>query len=148
MRPATINAKTDMFKLTASTKDSNIYVITLVDGVTGEAVRDYLTGMIGSSGIDADASVDATEANIVFSNIPYGYYLVTSTLNDGGLVTVTNATPNATVIDKNQVPGNGSKAAEDETVEIGETTEFEIQFTRSEERRVGKECRSRWSPYH
>ena len=22
------------------------------------------------------------------------------------------------------------------------------QFPRSEERRVGKECRSRWSPYH
>ena len=24
----------------------------------------------------------------------------------------------------------------------------EPQLTRSEERRVGKECRSRWSPYH
>ena len=24
----------------------------------------------------------------------------------------------------------------------------EIQAMRSEERRVGKECRSRWSPYH
>ena len=24
----------------------------------------------------------------------------------------------------------------------------EVFFTRSEERRVGKECRSRWSPYH
>ena len=24
----------------------------------------------------------------------------------------------------------------------------ELLFTRSEERRVGKECRSRWSPYH
>ena len=24
----------------------------------------------------------------------------------------------------------------------------EIPFWRSEERRVGKECRSRWSPYH
>ena len=24
----------------------------------------------------------------------------------------------------------------------------EITATRSEERRVGKECRSRWSPYH
>jgi len=23
-----------------------------------------------------------------------------------------------------------------------------LPFTRSEERRVGKECRSRWSPYH
>ena len=25
---------------------------------------------------------------------------------------------------------------------------FFKQFVRSEERRVGKECRSRWSPYH
>ena len=24
----------------------------------------------------------------------------------------------------------------------------DITFSRSEERRVGKECRSRWSPYH
>ena len=24
----------------------------------------------------------------------------------------------------------------------------ELELTRSEERRVGKECRSRWSPYH
>ena len=27
-------------------------------------------------------------------------------------------------------------------------TEKTPSFTRSEERRVGKECRSRWSPYH
>ena len=27
-------------------------------------------------------------------------------------------------------------------------TDIEMQITRSEERRVGKECRSRWSPYH
>ena len=26
--------------------------------------------------------------------------------------------------------------------------EFVTPLTRSEERRVGKECRSRWSPYH
>ena len=25
---------------------------------------------------------------------------------------------------------------------------YEIRWDRSEERRVGKECRSRWSPYH
>ena len=25
---------------------------------------------------------------------------------------------------------------------------IENEFARSEERRVGKECRSRWSPYH
>ena len=35
---------------------------------------------------------------------------------------------------------------------IASNTEKEVReesgFTRSEERRVGKECRSRWSPYH
>ena len=30
----------------------------------------------------------------------------------------------------------------------GEVVMAEIPLTRSEERRVGKECRSRWSPYH
>ena len=30
----------------------------------------------------------------------------------------------------------------------GLPTEFLSGFLRSEERRVGKECRSRWSPYH
>ena len=29
-----------------------------------------------------------------------------------------------------------------------EPTNGDIAITRSEERRVGKECRSRWSPYH
>ena len=30
----------------------------------------------------------------------------------------------------------------------GETIDELMQNMRSEERRVGKECRSRWSPYH
>ena len=29
-----------------------------------------------------------------------------------------------------------------------ENFQFNSNFIRSEERRVGKECRSRWSPYH
>ena len=29
-----------------------------------------------------------------------------------------------------------------------EKGESDLTITRSEERRVGKECRSRWSPYH
>ena len=36
-----------------------------------------------------------------------------------------------------------SKASEPEVV-----MQEDIFFDRSEERRVGKECRSRWSPYH
>ena len=32
--------------------------------------------------------------------------------------------------------------------EIGRLREIAFRAARSEERRVGKECRSRWSPYH
>ena len=38
--------------------------------------------------------------------------------------------------------------------DVGENSVFDLRkiidiiLTRSEERRVGKECRSRWSPYH
>ena len=35
-----------------------------------------------------------------------------------------------------------------ESGETGLIREESIELTRSEERRVGKECRSRWSPYH
>ena len=34
------------------------------------------------------------------------------------------------------------------SVEVKKVTIKDITLCRSEERRVGKECRSRWSPYH
>ena len=40
----------------------------------------------------------------------------------------------------------GSAAAESVSGEV--TYDGASSFQRSEERRVGKECRSRWSPYH
>ena len=36
----------------------------------------------------------------------------------------------------------------DITINLSDTISRHLIFTRSEERRVGKECRSRWSPYH
>ncbi len=45
--------------------------------------------------------------------------------------------------------GVGKDDQTDETVFLVETGALaELIFPRSEERRVGKECRSRWSPYH
>ena len=47
---------------------------------------------------------------------------------------------------------NGVVQTEKEITENGETKKVLVSepksLTRSEERRVGKECRSRWSPYH
>ena len=37
---------------------------------------------------------------------------------------------------------------EDEDIAVYEAEDGSSAIERSEERRVGKECRSRWSPYH
>ena len=39
-------------------------------------------------------------------------------------------------------------AAIDIILKLRRRWEREVSLDRSEERRVGKECRSRWSPYH
>ena len=44
----------------------------------------------------------------------------------------------------NHAPNPENKAA----MEPGQCCPFFLKAERSEERRVGKECRSRWSPYH
>ena len=38
-------------------------------------------------------------------------------------------------------------AQEIQGLSVSQATDI-LSYTRSEERRVGKECRSRWSPYH
>src|SRR5256884_2261910 len=45
-------------------------------------------------------------------------------------------------------PRPGAAADGVYVVAPGAEADFMLQFARSEERRVGKECRSRWSPYH
>src|SRR6266566_8799543 len=43
---------------------------------------------------------------------------------------------------------NSFRQIEDDRAEFRVTTAEHHRIVRSEERRVGKECRSRWSPYH
>ena len=52
-----------------------------------------------------------------------------------------------TVLKKLYVVGIGPGAYEKMTIEAAEALK-NSDVIRSEERRVGKECRSRWSPYH
>ena len=48
--------------------------------------------------------------------------------------------------EKNESEEDNEKDQTGETKKENQTDSND--FTRSEERRVGKECRSRWSPYH
>ena len=48
-----------------------------------------------------------------------------------------------------QIDGSGMLVAAPDAKPLTAVGEhFDMDMDRSEERRVGKECRSRWSPYH
>lgn len=67
---------------------------------------------------------------LVFSGLPFGYYVLTSTQDNGTNITVDSTNPNATVIDKNTtVPvKEPSKTVDDQKVNIGQTVTYTISF--------------------
>lgn len=81
-------------------------------------------------------AVTAESDTVKFENLPYGYYLITSTL--GTTVTINSTSPDVVVIDKNQKPGEDfSKLVWDEeqkkwvvnsSANIGDVVDFQVSF--------------------
>ena len=77
--------------------------VTKKEGVNDSELIKYLTEMISSGTYETAADpIKATAKQVEFKDLPYGYYLITSTL--GATVTINSNTPDAMVIDKNQEP--------------------------------------------
>ena len=85
-------------------------------------------------------SAQAEDNTLVFTNVPYGYYYIESSL--GSIITVDSTKPNVTVIDKNttnptipdpndgggkKIISNGATTSET-TAKIGDTVNFQIKF--------------------
>lgn len=64
--------------------------------------------------------------------VPYGYYVITSTINSGAAVTVDSTNPNAEVYDKNNAgvptfPTN-AKTADNDIYQLGETVTYTVKL--------------------
>ena len=112
--------------------------VTRKEGTQNSDIIGYLTDMVRSEEHDFKAVTNATAADetVVFSNLPYGYYLIDK--GNGAAVTIDSNTPNVDVIDKNQVPGTDfSKKIWDEdtkqwltnsSANIGDLVNFQVAF--------------------
>lgn len=84
--------------------NANTGSVTKKEGVNDSELITYLTELEENGTYQtAVAPVTATSDEVKFENLPYGYYLITSTL--GTTVTINSNTPDVEVIDKNQKPG-------------------------------------------
>ena len=84
--------------------NANTGSVTKKEGVNDSELINYLTELVeGGSYTAASTPVTATSDEVKFDNLPYGYYLITSSL--GATVTINSNIPDVEVIDKNQKPG-------------------------------------------
>ena len=94
------------------------------------------------------SSVTSDGSILKFTGLPYGYYYVTSTLKDGGMIMVTSVAKDAQIVDKNSkepqwTPENDGNAGgksivlddgkqvKENNVSIGETVHFRLQINTS-----------------
>lgn len=70
----------------------------------------------------ADATAVSDGTDLVFTQLPYGYYIVTTT--QGAAITVNSTNPNAVVYDKNSKEPTITKSVEDADVYIGQTVTY------------------------
>lgn len=94
------------------------------------ALKTWATSATATATEESDGSV------LNFNNLPYGYYVVTSSQGNGTNITVTSTNPNATIYDKNTTTPGGNpteggkvKEADKTNVNIGDTVTYTVTFT-------------------
>lgn len=113
------------FELTAT--GENEYSVQIKDGKTIEDIIAWADDNLDLLPDPVD-TITAGETVIIFEDLPYGYYFVTSTL--GSIVTIDSTIKDVQVIDKNQDPvwgnnGDGKVIVIDEnTVDVRNTASF------------------------
>ena len=102
----------------------------------------------------ADKKTTLADAFIMADNVLYaGVRSITDLMMMPGLINLDFADIKSIMEDKGKaIMGTGEAEGEDRAVKAAEQALanplLDDCSMRSEERRVGKECRSRWSPYH
>lgn len=109
-------------ELAAYFEDVDGYV-QFVEGADEEAAFAAMKTWAGSQTATASATSDGSA--LTFTNLPYGYYVITTT--QGAAITVDSTNPNATVYDKNTKEPSITKTANDKDVDIGQTVTYTLE---------------------
>ena len=115
----------------AATMTENVYGILLKEGRDAAAVSAWIKAQIEANLLTATAAKEATESPLVFNNIPYGYYYITTA--NGAAVTIDTAAPDVTVQDKQDKPSLVKQAWNDpywldyNVGSIGDEVKFKVE---------------------
>lgn len=104
----------------AQVNDSTTYIVTTSNAFSAPAFALALKAAVsGKNGTTLTAQSDGT---VSVSNLPLGYYFVTST--NGALCNLTTTNPTVTIHDKNDIPFD--KVDDKESVDVGQIVNYTI----------------------
>lgn len=121
----TLNTTTASIEATADAQDPND--ASQLSGNAQSAIKEWAEKQEPAQELTATGNV------VTFTNVPYGYYVVLSSVNNGAAIAVTSTQPNAVITEKNaEEPkfedGQGKKT-DKETVAIGEVVTYTVTYT-------------------
>ena len=138
------NPLIDNTYFTYTNYDGTYGAVNRIQSTSDASIITYLTGMMkelikdGSIAPADSATADATE--VVFDDLPYGYYLINKAGDADAAVTINSATPDVEVVDKNQIPAGGDSFKKlvfdentgewvsDTSANVGDILDFKIEF--------------------
>lgn len=108
------------------TVDTNGYV-TWVNGADAAAFAKLALAHAKEAKLANDSSVVAESTTVEFNNLKLGYYLVDTSL--GTICALTTTNPNASIVEKNEVPESDKQVQEDSTGNWGYSNDADIGQT-------------------
>jgi len=123
-------------------KDSKNNVFKKDAAVSGDAMSSELNAALklwaDDQGENYVVKAESNGSELRFDDLPYGYYVVTSTQGTTGAITVWSTNPTATIVDKNSTTPSGltktshaNTGTENGDVFIGETVTYTVTFKTS-----------------
>ena len=125
------------------TADDNGYISATADAKDGTSMSDGLKAALKTwvGTVTATSTTESDGSALTFKNIPYGYYVVTTTQGDQ-LISVDSTNPTATIVDKNSsTPSSLTKTAGKADVNIGDTVTYTVSFKTSNYDGAGAEAK-------
>lgn len=90
-----------------------------------------ITATAGLTSSGSAITENDTDGTVSFTNLDYGYYYVSTTLNQSSVVMVTSVTPNATIHEKNSTADwgdGGGKTVDAKSYSVGDTVTYKITY--------------------
>lgn len=123
--------------------DGNGYISATPAAKEGESMSEGLKAALKAwtATVTKTASAESDGSALNFKELPYGYYVVTTSQGEQ-LISVDSTMPTVTIVDKNSsTPKDLTKTASSKDVSIGDTVTYTVRFKTSNYYGAGKDAK-------